>query len=95
MARAGSKFETQSRLELFKRRATAMRFEDKRERRELKRDLKRKGNQRIRRLIKRRLAEDPNTTTDPEIDDDPDYGRYRSSLLNGLDRDRTRLRADR
>jgi hypothetical protein len=58
----------------------------KRELREHKRQLKRKGNQRVRRLLKRGLAEDPENAADLEAD----YGRYRSAELNGLDADPAR-----
>lgn len=54
---------------------------DKRELREHKRRVKRAGNQRVRRQVKRALAEAP----EDAIDLAPSYGRYRSSELNGLD----------
>lgn len=60
----------------------------KRELRETKRIIKRKGNQRLRRRLKQTLAEDPEQAGD----DRPDYGRYQSSLLNGMDHDATRRR---
>lgn len=60
----------------------------KRELREAKRILKRKGNQRLRRRLKQTLAEDPEQATE----DDHDYGRYQSSVLNGMDHDTTRRR---
>lgn len=63
---------------------------DRRDRRILKREIKRKGNQHARRLLKRGLAEAP----DDAPFDQPDYGRFRSSTLNGLDRDSTRRRDD-
>ncbi|HWE37953.1 MAG TPA: hypothetical protein VG406_15390 [Isosphaeraceae bacterium] len=58
----------------------------KRELRERKRQLKRKGNQRVRRILKRGLAEDPENAADLAAD----YGRYRSADLNGLDADPAR-----
>lgn len=63
-----------------------MSHDHKRELRERKRQLKRKGNQRVRRILKRGLAEDPENAADVE----PDYGRYRSADLNGLDADPAR-----
>ena len=59
---------------------------DKRELRQQKREIKQKGNQRARRVLKRVLAEDPEDA--PFVE--PDYGRYRSAELNGIDRDATR-----
>lgn len=60
----------------------------KRELREVKRILKRKGNQRLRRQVKQTLAEHPEEAAEGEFD----YGRYRSSTLNGMDHDATRRR---
>jgi hypothetical protein len=60
----------------------------KRELREAKRILKRKGNQRLRRQLKRTLAESP----DEASETGQDYGRYESSRLNGMDHDATRRR---
>ena len=61
---------------------------EKREIRQLKREIKRKGNQRRRRVAKRLLSENPE---DAPFEPD-DFGRYRSAALNGLDRDATRRR---
>jgi len=61
---------------------------DKREIRQQKREVKQKGNQRARRVLKRVLAERPDDAPLAE----PDYGRYRSAELNGIDRDSTRRR---
>ena len=61
----------------------------KRELREAKRILKRRGNQRVRRQVKQALAEHP----DDVAQEDPDYGRYRSSAMNGMDHDATRRRS--
>jgi hypothetical protein len=60
----------------------------KRELREQKRVLKRKGNQRLRRQIKQTLAEHPDLA--PHIE--PDLGRFDTSGLNGIDHDTTRRR---
>ena len=59
---------------------------DKRELRELKRVIKRAGNQRARRVLKRILTERPEDAPFTE----PAYGRYRSADLNGINRDSTR-----
>ena len=61
----------------------------KRELREEKRILKRKGNQRLRRQVRRALAEHPEEATELE----PDFGRFRTAELNGIDHDATRRRA--
>ncbi len=61
----------------------------KRELREVKRIIKRKGNQRLRRQLKQTLAEHPEDANDGEFN----YGRYQSSLFNGMDHDATRRRA--
>lgn len=55
---------------------------EKRELREHKRRVKQAGNQRVRRQVRRALAEAPEDAVDLE----PSYGRYRSAELNGLDR---------
>ncbi len=60
----------------------------KRELRELKREIKRAGKKRVRRLWKRDLVERPEEAPHSE----PDYGRLRSADLNGMDRDATRAR---
>ena len=60
---------------------------EKRELREQKREIKRAGTRRIRRLLKRDLVERPEDAPHSE----PDYGGLRSAVLNGLDRDATRL----
>jgi hypothetical protein len=68
---------------------------DRRELREIKRVVKRLGNQHARREVKRRLSEalgpDLESDEDP-LTDGPDYGRFRSAPLNGMDRDATRRR---
>ena len=56
--------------------------QDKRELRQLKREIKRKGSQYRRRKLKQALAEHP----DEAAFDVPSVGRYRSDQLNGLDR---------
>ena len=54
----------------------------KKELREEKRVVKRLGNKRLRRQARETLETDPEAIRDLE----PDYGRYRSAILNGLDR---------
>jgi hypothetical protein len=61
---------------------------EKRERRLLKREIKRAGNKHRRQRLKRSLAEDPEGAAFEE----PSVGRYRSADLNGQDRDPRRLR---
>jgi hypothetical protein len=59
---------------------------EKRELRELKRTIKRAGNKRRRRQLKRDVIEHPEEAASLEAD----FGRYRSADLNGIDRDATR-----
>ncbi len=54
---------------------------DKRELRQLKREIKRVGSQHRRRELKRSLAEHP----EEAVDDVPSVGKYVSARLNGLD----------
>lgn len=61
----------------------------KREMREQKRQLKRLGNQRQRRLVRRQLAEDPDEAPHLETD----FGRLSTAGMNGMDHDATRARA--
>ncbi len=58
----------------------------KRELREEKREVKRRGNKHRRQMLKRSLRENPEDAhwTVPSV------GRYRSENLNGIDRDGTR-----
>lgn len=63
-----------------------MQHDDKRQIRKLKRDIKRRGTQRVRRQLKRELVEHPEDAPFTAID----YGRNSSQTLNGLDRDATR-----
>jgi len=63
----------------------------KRELREQKRILKRKGHQHARREARRQLAERPEDAV--EIADD--LGRFRTAGLNGNDHDATRTRRQR
>lgn len=65
--------------------------QEKRERRQLKREIKRKGTQHRRRLLKRALADHP----EDAADDIPSVGKYRSSELNGMDHDATRRKTVR
>ena len=60
----------------------------KRERRELKRVVKRLGHKHVRNTIKRVLTEDPDEA--PYVEDD--FGCHKSASLNGIDRDLTRKR---
>ena len=62
---------------------------DKRELRQLKREIKQAGSQRRRRQLKRDLAENPDEAHRSEFDFD--FGRLESSGMNGIDRgpDRT------
>lgn len=53
--------------------------DDKREFRELKRQIKQKGNRKRRRFLKRRLEEDP-LGEQPE---DYEFGRWSSAPMNG------------
>jgi hypothetical protein len=55
---------------------------EKRELRQLKREIKRAGSQRRRRQLKRDLIENPEEAHRSEFD----FGRYRSAELNGIDR---------
>jgi hypothetical protein len=59
---------------------------DKREFRQQKRKLKQLGSQRRRRMLKRDLIERPEEAPYSEAN----FGRYRTSDLNGRDRDATR-----
>lgn len=62
--------------------------DQKRQHREEKRVIKRLGNQRVRRKLKRLLVEDPENAVDhAEL---IDYGPDTSAPLNGNDRDATR-----
>jgi hypothetical protein len=62
--------------------------DQKRELRKLKRDVKRAGNKRRRRYLKRDLAENPEDAPHTEFE----FGRDSSATLNGLDQDATRRR---
>lgn len=59
---------------------------DKRQQRDLKRVLKRKGGKRRRAAGKRALADDPESAADDSFD----FGRTASAPLNGMDHDATR-----
>ena len=62
----------------------------KRELRQEKRELKRAGVKHRRRTLKRGLADNPEDAPF----DEAGFGRYRTSTLNGIDRDGTRNRPD-
>jgi hypothetical protein len=64
--------------------------QDKRRLRRLKRDVKRAGNKKRRRHLKRELTENP----DDAHHSDFAFGRDTSTGLNGIDRDATRRRKD-
>ena len=64
---------------------------EKRELRQVKRDIKKAGVKRARHQLKRGLVDSP----DEAHEDRPDFGRYRSAGLNGIDRDATRKRPGR
>jgi hypothetical protein len=61
----------------------------KRELRQQKRELKRAGSQRRRRVWKQELRENPEEAPYSE----EDFGRYSTARLNGLDRDSTRRKS--
>jgi hypothetical protein len=63
---------------------------DKRQLRELKRAIKKRGNKHRRQELKRTLAENPEAAADAE----PDVGKHRSDRLNKLDNDATRRKPD-
>lgn len=60
----------------------------KRELRQQKREIKRAGGKRRRRLLKQGLAERPEEAPDAEVD----FGRFSSAQFNGIDRDSKRQR---
>ncbi len=60
----------------------------KRELREEKRQIKRAGTKKVRRLLKQGLMDHP----DEAHHDAPNPGRHSTAKLNGLDRDATRRR---
>jgi hypothetical protein len=64
---------------------------EKRELRQLKRDIKRAGVKRARLQLKRGLVDDPEEAHEASLD----YGRHRSAGLNGIDNDSTRKRSSR
>jgi hypothetical protein len=63
---------------------------DKREKRQLKRDIKRAGNKRRRNQLKRDLADNP----DEAHHSAGDVGRLSSKEYNGMDQDSTRRRKE-
>lgn len=60
----------------------------KRELRQQKREIKRAGGKRRRRLLKQALVEQPGEAPDAAFD----FGRYSSAKWNGIDHDSTRRR---
>jgi hypothetical protein len=69
----------------------SMQDREKREFRQLKRDIKRAGVKRARLQLKRGLVDDPEEAHEANLD----YGRHRSAGLNGIDHDSTRKRSSR
>lgn len=63
---------------------------EKRQLRELKRAVKKRGNKHRRQQLKRDLADNPDEAAHSE----ENFGRYSSSAYNGIDRDSTRKRDD-
>ncbi len=66
--------------------------QDKRRQRQLKREVKKAGNRKLRNHLKRQLAESPEDAAHHA--DDFDYGANSSETLNGMDQDATRKRED-
>jgi hypothetical protein len=62
----------------------------KRDLRREKREVKKAGGKRVRRDLKRALAEDPEEAPHADVD----FGRLSSARYNGMDRDPTRRRPD-
>jgi len=62
--------------------------DDKRQFRQLKRDIKAAGNRKRRRTLQRALLDDPENAADVDFD----FGRDSSAGMNGNDRDATRRR---
>ena len=65
-------------------------MDDKRQHRQLKREIKRAGNRKRRRHLQRRLREQPEEAARGDFD----FGRNSSAGLNGIDRDSTRRRQE-
>jgi hypothetical protein len=59
-----------------------MEHDHKRQLRQLKREIKRAGNKRLRRQLKREVVENPEDAPFTEVS----FGRWSSAGLNGLDR---------
>jgi hypothetical protein len=64
--------------------------DDKRQYRQLKRDIKKAGNRKRRRSLQRDLARNPEAAADSDFA----YGRDSSAPLNGNDKDSTRRREE-
>lgn len=64
--------------------------DDKRRQREMKREIKKAGNRKMRRHLDRDLARDPEHAHEAEFD----YGQSSSAGLNGMDHDSTRKREE-
>jgi len=65
---------------------------DKRRMRQLKRDVKKAGNRKLRNHLKRQLVDNPEEAA--HAAEDFDYGNHSSETLNGMDQDNTRKRED-
>ena len=63
-------------------------MDDKRQHRQLKRDIKKAGNRKRRRHLQRQLRDNPAEAAEADFD----FGRDSSAGLNGIDRDATRRR---
>ena len=64
--------------------------QEKRQLRQVKRDIKKAGNKKRRQTLKRDLRDNPEETHETEFN----FGRDTSEGLNGLDRDATRRRQE-
>jgi hypothetical protein len=64
--------------------------DDKRQYRQMKRDIKKAGNRKRRRHLKRELENNPEEAAQTEFD----FGRDSSAPLNGNDQDATRRKND-
>lgn len=63
---------------------------DKRQMRDLKRAVKKRGNKHRRQELKRTLVDNPEAAAEAE----EDLGKHRSDRLNGLDQDSTRKKKE-
>jgi hypothetical protein len=68
-----------------------MSHDRKKQWRQIKRELKRRGQRRRRQELKRDLDKNP---LNPQITQHEEFDRYRSADLNGIDRDATRRKRE-